>query len=683
MNAYNILKLFPCGVGSTAFVVFLHFLAAVCFLGAVSAAEGARPLKLVVSEKGDDQSKGPFATLKRARDEIRALKSKKQFPKGGVIVELEEGEYTVEEPLRLTSEDGGTEEAPVVYRAASKGKAKLRGGKVLLDWHPVTEGSLLSRLNESVRDRVVQTDLKAHGISEYGTSEGGGIELFFNGQPMTLARWPNEGFVHIVDVLSIEPVNVRGTKGDKGGKFIYEGDRPLRWKEEKDLWLHGYWFWDWSDQRMKVEAIDTDERIVTLSPPQHNYGYRKGQWYYAMNAFSEIDVPGEWYLDREEGILTFYPPSSLKEGEAVVSVAPNLIQVEGAAHVRIEGLFMEACRETAFVMRDAVSCRVVGCTIRNVGGQAVSISGGRDCSVEGCNLYQMAKGGVSLNGGDRHTLEPAGHFAENNHIHDFARWYRMYNGGIHVNGVGNRASHNLIHDAPHTAIFFGGNEHLIEFNEIHHVCEESNDAGAIYAGRNWTMRGTVIQNNYLHDIKGFQDRGCVGVYLDDMFCGTIIRNNLFYRVTNAAFIGGGRDNVVENNVFVQCNPSLHVDARAMGWAKYHTDGWVKEMKEKKTHLGLPFLESPYIDRYPALATLLRGDPYAPEGNLIARNVHWDGTWGGIEGKAKPMLQMKDNLLDEDPLFVRPEKLNFRLKKKSPAFDLGFEAIPLDKIGLAR
>ena len=68
---------------------------------------------------------------------------------------------------------------------------------------------------------------------------------------------------------------------------------------------------------------------------------------------------------------------------------------------------------------------------------------------------------------------------------------------VSLQGVGNRATCNLIDNAPHQAISFGGNEHLIEFNEIHSVCFESNDAGAIYSGRDWTMRGTVIRNNLL------------------------------------------------------------------------------------------------------------------------------------------------------------------------------------------
>ena len=115
----------------------------------------------------------------------------------------------------------------------------------------------------------------------------------------------------------------------------------------------------------------------------------------------------------------------------------------------------------------------------------------------------------------------------------------MYKAGIALHGVGLRAANNLIHDAPHMAIQFWGNDHVIELNEIHHVCPESNDAGAIYAGRDWTMRGTVICHNYLHHITGFRGKGCVGVYLDDMFCGTRIEGNVFHEVTRAAFIGAG------------------------------------------------------------------------------------------------------------------------------------------------
>lgn len=93
-------------------------------------------------------------------------------------------------------------------------------------------------------------------------------------------------------------------------------------------------------------------------------------------------------------------------------------------------------------------------------------------------------------------LNPVKLFAEDNHLHDWSRWNRMNRHGIAPDGVGNRASHNLLNNSPHSAINFGSNDHLIEFSEIHDVCTEPNDAGAIYAGRDWTGRGTIIGRNY-------------------------------------------------------------------------------------------------------------------------------------------------------------------------------------------
>jgi len=629
----------------------------------------------------DAGTDGPFATLDRARDELRKLKSAGTLPAGGVRVVVRGGAYALRKPFELTAEDSGTPETPISYSAFPGEEVRLAGGKVVKEFKPVTDPAILQRLDESARPHVVQADLKALGIADFGSPEGGGLEVFFQDKPMTLARWPNEGFVQIVETVGGDAVDVRGTKGDRIGKWVYDGDRPKRWQQEKDIWVHGYWFWDWSDQRHKVKSIDTEKRIIEVEPPYHGYGYRKGQWYYAFNLLAEIDSPGEWYVDRATGILYFWPPAPIDSGQVVVSVLPTLAAMKDASHVTLRGLTMEAARGTAITMSGGTQNSIVGCVLRNLGGGAVTISGGAEHSVIGCDMYQMGGGGISLEGGDRKTLTPAGHAADNNHIHHYGRWYRMYHAGIAITGVGQRVSHNLIHDAPHIGVVFGGNEHVIEFNEIYRVCEESNDAGAIYAGRDWTMRGNVIRHNYLHDISGFKGRGCVGVYLDDMFASAAIFGNVFYKVTMAAFLGGGRDCTIENNIFVDCNPAIHVDARALGWAHDHADGWIKEAQEKGTLLGIAYKQPPYSERYPQLIKLLDDEPKAPKGNLIARNICSGGKWDDVEDKARPYLTFQDNLLNEDPHFVDPAKLDFRLKEDSPAFKLGFKPIPIEQIGL--
>ena len=661
--------------------IALFVLAAILVTGGMLMAAPARTV-FYLSPGGDDAAAGaksaPFATLERARDELRALKRAGKLS-GGATVELAAGVYQLGKALELTAEDSGPSPAdPIIYRARRGANVRLVGGRVIDDFRPVTDPAVLERLDPAARGKVLVADIKALG--DFGKANGGGLEVFCNDVPMTSARWPNDGFVKIVDVIADKPVNVRGTKGDAGGKFVYDGDRAKRWVGEKDLWLHGYWFWDWSDSSQKVARLDTDKRTIELADPQHGYGYRKGQWYYAFNALSELDQPGEWYLDREAGRLYFLPPARLTPGAVVVSVAPNLVQMKSTANVVLRGMTLEACRETAVVASGVSDVEIVGCIVRNVGMNAIDLDG--KCSgVVGCDVYNTGKAGITISGGDRKTLTGAGMYADNNHVHDVGRIFRMYCGGINVHGVGNRVSHNLIDNCPHTAIFFGGNDNVMEFNEIHSVCYESNDAGAIYSGRDWTQRGNIVRNNYLHDISGFEGRGCVGVYLDDMYCGTLIQGNLFYKVTNAAFIGGGRDCTIDNNTFVYCLPSVHVDARALGWAKYHADTWVEEGKTKGTLSGILYNKPPYSVRFPELINILNEDPGAPRGNIVTRNICVGGKWDGIEGKARPLIKFESNLLDQDPLFVDAARLNFQLKDGSPAFALGFQRLPLQQMGL--
>ena len=636
------------------------------------------------------KSDGPFATPARARDAVRQLKKEDRLPKDGVAVVIRGGTYSIDQPLEFTGEDSGTKDSPISYRAAPGESVRLLGGKVVTNWKPVTDADVLGKLDESARGQVKQADLRTLGITDFGSPSGGGVELFFGGEPMTVSRWPNEGFVPIVKVLGKTERNVRGTKGCAEGIFEYEGERPKRWVAERDAWVHGYWFWDWAEQRHKIKAVDTEQRSIEIEPPYHGYGYRKGQWFYAFNLFSEIDRPGEWYVDRENGVLYFWPPSPVERGEAIVSLLPTMVTMKDVSHVALGGFTIEAVRGTAITVSGGEESRVVGCTIRNVGGWAVTVSGGRGHGVVGCDMYQMGGGGISLSGGNRTTLTPAGHFAENNHIHHYARVKRVYQPGITLQGVGNRAAHNLIHNAPHMGMGFGGNDHLIEFNEMHSVCYESNDAGAIYTGRNWTMRGTIIRHNYLHHINGFRGRGCVGVYLDDMFCGTEISGNLFYRVTRAAFIGGGRDCIVKNNLFVDCNPSLHIDARALGWAHGHADMWIKEGREKGTLSGIRYKEPPYSERYPKLVSILDDEPAAPKGNRVFCNVSFGGKWDGVHGSARKYQTIENNLVDVDPQLATPDRIgegkqpravDFTLKPDSPVWAIGFDRLPFDRIGL--
>ena len=651
--------------------------------GTVAAAD------FTVATGGDDANPGtearPFATLERARDAVRALKKGGTLPQGGVVIEVRAGTYQLARPLELTEADSGTSNAPVVYRTRPGENAVLIGGRVVIGWTRVSDPAVLARLDESAHTNVWQANLKAQGVADLGqmasdsswTSSMPGLQLFFADKPMTLARWPNDGTVKIGELKVQDGHEVHGVKGSMTGIFTYEGDRPKRWIGERDVMLHGYWFHDWADQRYRVESIDTEQRIITLpAKPVHTFGFRKGQWYYAYNLLCELDRPGEWFLDRESGLLYFWPTAADPDGgRTFVSVLPRLVTMEKASLVTLRGFTLEGSRGDAVSISGGSDDQILGCVIRNVGGSAVSASGLRH-RVAGCDVYQTAKGGINLTGGDRKSLTPGGLVADNNHIHHYSLWKPVYCSAIRLDGVGNRASHNLIHDAPHMAIGFSGNDQVIEYNEIHNVVTHSNDAGAMYCGYNWSMRGNVIRYNYLHDITGYEGKGCVGVYLDDEFSSALIFGNIFYRVTRAAFIGGGHDTTIENNIFVDCTPALHIDARGLGWQADSTN------RLMKTVTDMPYNEEPWRSRYPTLAGILDDpDHMAPKGNVIARNIQWKGKWDGIEKKAQPYLVFQYNLLDLDPKFVNEKTLDFRLRDDSPAFKIGFQKIPVEKIGL--
>ena len=669
--------------------------AALALAATVLAATPTPAAVLYVATNGDDawsgrlrkpnaaRKDGPFRTLERARDEIRNLKAAGGLPDGGMTVELQGGTYELTQPVELTAEDSGSPESPITYRSRPRHPVRVLGGRVITEWQAVTDPAVLGRMDPTARDQVVPADLRAQGVVDLGTMEAGqtwgasspGLEVFFADSPMTLARWPNEGFVTIPEVFGERPQDIRGTKGFMDGIFSYEGDRPERWASEKDIMLEGYWFWDWADQRLKVQSIDTARKRITLEPePQHGFGFRRGMYYYAYNLLPELDQPGEWYLDRDQGLLYFWPPSPLEKNQVMVSVVPTLVRATGLSHVTFQGLSFECTRGTALSLSGCNQVRVVGSTIRNVGGWGVSLSG-TNSGVQGCDLYNLADGGVSLSGGDRPTLTPANLYVDNCHIYRFGRWNPICKPAVQVHGVGNRVTHDLVNDGPHMAVMWGGNDHLFEHNEFHSVVRGANDAGIMYAGYNPAMRGHVIRCNYFHHVYGFAGKGCNGVYLDDMFCSATIFGNVFYQVPRAAFIGGGHDSVVENNVFVDCTPALHVDARMMGWAAAS----VPIMKERLE--AVPYQEEPWRSRYPQLLSYLEGNYAQPRGNLVTRNICWGGTWDEIQANARPGAALEDNLVGVDPLFVDAAKRDFQLQPESPAWEMGFERIPTEEIGL--
>jgi parallel beta-helix repeat protein len=638
--------------------------------------------------------------LERARDSVRKMRA--EGSKIPIMVVLKPGVYVRTKPFELTAEDGaadggtsyvagpvqldirgviqpGAERSSDAPKAApERGQVRIVGGKTITGWQPVTEEMALRRLpNDDARKSVVQCDLKAQGITDFGTlkrrgfgrpTEPAALELFFDGQPMTLARWPNGDWAHIADAPG----------GADSGKFTYEGDQPAKWSKPAEVWLHGYWTWDWADSFEQVASINTETKEIATVAPHGAYGYKKGARFYALNIFEELDRPGEYYVDRETGMLYFWPSKPIDSAPAQVSLLEGpMFVINGAQNVSVVGLTFECTRGAGMQVTNADGVGIQDCTFANIGTNAVTMAG-KNSSITNCEMYNLGDGGISISGGDRMTLTPGKLVADNNEIHDFSLTVRTYTSAVSVSGVGNAVTHNLIYNAPHMAIGLGGNDHLIEYNEVYHVCMETHDAGAFYMGRDWTQRGNVVRYNFMHEM-GHGD--VQAIYLDDWTSGVLVYGNICHGARRGVLLGGGRDNTIENNIFVDCGTGVHIDQRGLGWAKGYFNGETNTLFDRMKDVKGD--QPPYTDRYPELKTLLNDQPALAKGNKVVRNINVGTNWLDlIDGLTEqtPYLEIKDNFTEGDPGFVDAAKLNFNLKPDSPAFALGFKAIPMEKIG---
>jgi hypothetical protein len=596
------------------------------------------------------------------------------------------GDYVLDQTLRVNR-------SHVTIRGEAG--ARLLGGRILRGFRPARE----ERLKPEVRPHVMVCDLKRLGITGYGRlsrrgfvgrTEPAHAELFFGGKRMTVARWPNQdapggGWVRISAVGDPDPPD--DSHGRRHGRleygFYFTGEKPSVWPSAEGTWVHGYWSWDWANSYEAIEEFHRKKGFIKTRAPHGLYGFRTGQRFYFLNVLEELDQPGEYYLDAGRGLLFFWPPAPIDSAEAVLStLGTPLIEVREAREVTVEELTLEAVRATAIEVHGGERVRLAGLTIRNVGNHGIEVRGGTKHAIDGCRVFQTGDAGLVLEGGDRRSLTPAGHTAANNHIHDVAEWSKTYQPGVRVSGVGHRVAHNLIHDSPHNAILLAGNDHLIEYNEIHRVCLETGDVGAFYMGRDYTERGVVIRHNYFHHTGGV-GMGSMAVYLDDCASGATVFGNVFYRTPRAVFVGGGRDNLVENNLFIDCEPAVHVDARGIDPRPVWQNMVNKTMHERLE--AMRWLEPPYITRYPALKTLQSyieaGQGVPPEGNAIRRNICIRGKFLDLRKGAAALIE--SNWIDCGVRFVDEARQDFRLSPDSPALSEGFVPIPWEQIGPRR
>lgn len=663
----------------------------------------AAPPVLYVSTQGDDAwsgrladpdhggNDGPFATLERARDELRAMKGRGEDTAGATVY-VRGGEYFLEQTFALDARDSGAEGDPVRYAAAEGETPILIGGASLTGFEPY-EGEIMALDLASIGREGLQFR-----------------QLFYDGKRQPLARYPNfdpenpyaGGFLYVAE---------RFGEGSKT-QFHFEPGTFKRWERPTDgqVWIFpGMNYWN---NIVSIASVDHEQGLITLER-ETSYVINKGDRYFVQGLQEELDTPGEWYLDRENSILYFWPPGDISRRisapvvGSIISIAKSPDQADWVQDVEFRGFVIEGCDGTAVSMTNARRCTIAGCTIRNAGGNGVTLSTTKDCLLIGNDIYQVGSAAVAIHTGNRNPTAPDNNVVENNYIHHTG-YFSKSSSAVTLSGVRNWVRHNLIHDTPRIAVAYNGNDHVIEYNHLRHMNLETQDSGATYClGRDWTNRGHVVRHNYIHDTLGYGRHGgtqwhspffTFGIYLDDWSSGQHVYGNIVARSFLAGIdVHSGRDNVIENNIIYDC---YREQMRYQSWPTTHR--MLPDMLQR-------VLDWPHSPLYPGLARHRDAEADSTQSyNTFQRNIisygrpgsrlyaisglDWETTthdhnliwqWDGQPDGSLDM--MRENGLDlnsvvADPLFVDPENGDFRLRPESPALKMGFQQIPQDRIG---
>jgi hypothetical protein len=663
---------------------------------AVTAAPEGDEVVLYVSPSGNDGDRGtrehPFATLERARDAVRIIRSGPGGERKEIAVHLRGGVYMLERPFVLRAGDGGTAGHTVTYAAEEGESPVLSGGALIRDWEE-------TELNGH---RVWKGVVHSSGESPFDVHE-----LWVNGRRSLQSRYPHKGYLGVESVPGVTS-QTDWLEGETA--FCVAGqDIP---PGESFTGAEAVVMNRWVESRLPVTGFDPDSNLFRFGR-RSMFRLEKGDPLYFVNVRSALQEPGDWFADRNRGVIYYVPRPGEATGsvESFVPRLTTILRIEGSpdsgrfvSHVTFRGIsfshagwyfppvtdshriepggFPQAATgvPAAVVARGARSCSFEGCSFSHLGTYALEFGEGcRENVVRLCDLFDLGAGGIRI--GETVIRQKAEQRTSENSVVDC----RIYDGGkVFHSAIGvwigqsgmNRIIHNQIHDFYYSGISIGwtwgygpalAQGNVVAMNHVHHIGVLSDgdgpvlsDMGGIYTLGN--QEGTVIRNNIFHDIAAFRYGGW-GIYFDEGTTHIAAEGNLVYRTTHGGFHQHyGRENRFRNNII------------AFG----------RDLQVQRTRL-----ENHTSFAFEHNIVLWDGGQFLG-GNSSGGNMVFDHNLYWYEGKdplrfdtltfAGWQLRGNDNhSAVADPGFQDPRSGDFRFRNPSAAGALGFVPIPFEKI----
>jgi hypothetical protein len=311
------------------------------------------------------------------------------------------------------------------------------------------------------------------------------------------------------------------------------------------------------------------------------------QRYAVWNTREGMTRPGQWYLDKVERKVYYWPREGEDMAKAVV-VAPTatmLIQLKGTRKQRVGDIALRGLTlcagdaplkpagfgavswPGAINMTHTDRVRIEAVEVASTGVWGVREHGSRELTVRDCHLHHLGGGGIRAGGGVR---------IEGNHIHHIglvsASAIGIVGGG--TKGVVRR---NVIHDTPYSGMCVSGTETLIEENLIYRCMLVHHDGAAIYMGGG---KRCIIRRNVARDMaqvgRGY---GVSAYYLDEKCQGCVVAENVSINIARPAHNHMTLDCVLRDNVFIH-DGDMHLSFARCARHKvtgntFHTGGKLK------------------------------------------------------------------------------------------------------------
>lgn len=552
--------------------------------------------KIFVSTVGDDSGDGseeePLRTLEKAIDVANEMREDSDKL---IEILLREGTYSVTNTIKIINSQ--KDDSLLKISAYQDEKVTINAGvdiplsamniadsdftNAIID--KPNAGSILQyNLKDAQIEDLGEISLRGHLISDEKEAQA---ELSLNGEVQKLAGWPNGEYTGLIKPTDSNEYGKRTKSGIANGcSFQVNYDRPSQWSKPEQAWLSGTIGPNYEFDYYPVSRFDSEEKRVYLSRGALEKYYTE-PYYRFENVPEELDEPGEYYIDRQSGMLYFYPPEDAPK-DSVLTItmstptlgvsgkAPNsMFRIENSKNIVFENLIFKGGRGSAITGKNNSNIQFINCEINSFGENGIRFDASTDIKISDCKIHDVGQDGILfVSCGNYKTLSPSNIVVSNNDIYNFARLERSYKTGIDFGYrcVGATAANNHIHNGPHAGMIFYGVNNDIYGNEFDNLVTEFSDMDALYCNNSnypWE-RGNKIHNNYFHNIgkssmNGRHQINVRAIRTDNRGCGLNIYENLFYNIGDGgngngnngigAITAEGTRNRIFNNLFVDCN----------------------------------------------------------------------------------------------------------------------------------